>query len=42
MIKYNQELIDKLGIEFFELWKECKDRCEKIEYLLKQFSENQE
>jgi len=31
---YDEEVLNKLGDEFFNLWKECKSRIEKIEILL--------
>lgn len=39
MMKYDKELIDKLGIELFELWNECSVRCDKIDNLMKQLTE---
>ena len=37
-MKYDKEIIDKLGTELFELWTECRVKCDKIDNLMKQLN----
>ena len=40
-MKYDKELMDKLGNELVGFWSECSVRCDKIESLVKQLKETE-